>query len=768
METLLQEQGCRFLKTVAGGIHVYVKGPPITVMLHIRQASDLTGSALKSLCHTHPGYPVQWLFVYDGPPDAQMQTSLEAVRASTLQPASGKKCHKQAGIVHTTCEAISSAAHDDVIFLNSDILVYDGWVRKLVEAAYHAPEIGTAMPLTNRGSLYALFPDSKPGNELHLFLEEEDCELIDIPTGEGFCLFIKREALADVGFFDNKSDKGDEAVIDFCRRASMQGYRHVLTPGAFVFHIGADSLSSNKANDDAAAGTPVVLAQRSPELAQAVQLCKQSAALKTLAHDLSQRYITHQSARRPALAQVLHHGVFGHDLDVLGGTGFHIRDLVDDLHKNYIFYIISANRLNSAIRVTGYADGVKATVKWDSDDYTGLLKTLNAGLIHIHHTLYFPPAFVAALIRWKGPKVFTVHDYYALCPNHTLLNDRGEFCYVPEQRECARCANQLFQTGSETPQRQRALHQQLVDSVDMVLAPSQSALAIFRKGIRVPDYKTRVFPHPMPGMKLRAASPAAASAQDDTRQLTVGFIGYNSAVKGNALVDEIIKHCAHDPIRFVAIGNLANTFPPGAKVISTGIYKREQVLDLIKSHHLDVMVIASRGAETYSFTLSETWMAGVPVIVGPLGAPAERVASSGAGLVAPDYQVDTFVSILRALAEDRARLARLKEAVASVPLLTDYAQYQALYTQLACQFPQPTSVFIAAQGFTQIENERLYQELEALRADAALLSNSRGVKMIKLARVARSILATQGPLPAMKHTLLWLAGKRGQQIKRLA
>ncbi|HLV99363.1 MAG TPA: glycosyltransferase [Ktedonobacterales bacterium] len=746
LETLLQARGCRWLKTLEGGIHVFLKGPSVSVILRVLQASDLAGKGLESIRRAHPGYPVNWVLVCNGAPDSQMSALIETLHPSALQPAFGNGCSAHEAIVQTPHEALARAETDDVILLNSDIMVYDGWVRALVEAAYQAPNIGTALPLTNHTSLYALFPDITPENELNTFLNEEERELIDIPTSEGFCLFIKREALARVGFVDKGPGKSHEAEIDFCRSASTLGYRHVLTPRAFVFHTG----------------------EPSPPATNAGATASERPLLKTLAGDLAQRYITHQAARRPALAHVLHHGIFGKELDVLGGTGFHIRDLVDDLHLHYVFYIISSSHLNSPVRVTGYADGVRATVQWESDNYAGLLKALDPGLMHIHHTLYFPPAFVVALIRWRGPKVFTIHDYYALCPNHTLLNDHGAFCHVPEQRECARCARQLFQTGDETPQRQRALHQQLIDSVDAVLAPSQAALTIFRKGIRVPDYKTHVFPHPMLALKLRPTTQAVAPTHSGTTQLIVGFIGYNSAVKGNTLVDDIIKRCAHDPIRFVAIGNLANTFPPSAKVISTGIYERGDVLDLIKRHHLDVMVIASQGAETYSFTLSETWMAGVPAIVGPLGAPAERVANSGAGLVAPDYQVDSFVRILRNLAQDRALLARFRKAAASVSLLTDYAQYQELYTQFIRQPPHPTSVFIAAQGLTQTEQERLYRELEELRADATFLRNSRGVKMIRLARAARYVLATQGSLTALKYTLLWLGGKRGQHIRRLA
>jgi hypothetical protein len=46
-----------------------------------------------------------------------------------------------------------------------------------------------------------------------------------------------------------------------------------------------------------------------------------------------------------------------------------------------------------------------------------------------------------------------------------------------------------------------------------------------------------------------------------------------------------------------------------------------------------LVVYPSAGPETFSYTLSEAWSAGVPVLVPPIGALAERVTGSGAGYV---------------------------------------------------------------------------------------------------------------------------------------
>src|SRR5215469_16493341 len=135
-----------------------------------------------------------------------------------------------------------AAGDNDVILLNSDTVVYDGWVRKLVEAAYNDEMIGTAMPLSNNASCYSIFPDISPQNDLNSLLTLEEGEASDIPVGVGFCMYVKREVLDKVGLFDPIFGLGYGEETDLCLRAMAIGYRHVLAPGVFVYHAGSASM----------------------------------------------------------------------------------------------------------------------------------------------------------------------------------------------------------------------------------------------------------------------------------------------------------------------------------------------------------------------------------------------------------------------------------------------------------------------------------------------------------------------------------------------
>ena len=98
----------------------------------------------------------------------------------------------------------------------------------------------------------------------------------------------------------------------------------------------------------------------------------------------------------------------------------------------------------------------------------------------------------------------------------------------------------------------------------------------------------------------------------------------------------------------------------GARLHLHGRYVRDEVVGLLARAAIDVTLILSPWPETFSYTLSESWAAGVPAIVLDTGAPAARVRASGAGLVVADAQQAS--AALERLARDPAQLDALAAA----------------------------------------------------------------------------------------------------------
>ncbi|MGB3624782.1 MAG: glycosyltransferase, partial [Henriciella sp.] len=67
----------------------------------------------------------------------------------------------------------------------------------------------------------------------------------------------------------------------------------------------------------------------------------------------------------------------------------------------------------------------------------------------------------------------------------------------------------------------------------------------------------------------------------------------------------------------------------------TGRYEPENLIDLLHPLELDFTMNLSIWPETFCYTISECWQAGLPVVSIDLGAQGDRIRKSGTGAVIP-------------------------------------------------------------------------------------------------------------------------------------
>jgi GT2 family glycosyltransferase len=143
----------------------------------------------------------------------------------------------------------------DAVLLNSDTRVFDDWLMRLRRAAYAAPHVGTVTPLSNSGSI-ASYPralsdaiDPATGAALHaLAAATHPGTSLEIPVGVGFCLYVRRDCLRDVGALDaGVFGQGYGEETDFCLRARRRGWSHRLAADVFVYHAGGLSFAGRRA-----------------------------------------------------------------------------------------------------------------------------------------------------------------------------------------------------------------------------------------------------------------------------------------------------------------------------------------------------------------------------------------------------------------------------------------------------------------------------------------------------------------------------------------
>ncbi len=152
-----------------------------------------------------------------------------------------------------------SGRYDACVLLNSDVVVAESLVDRLVAVAQTASNSPAGQPVAsvtawaNDVSMFSLPNDD---GELYLsnqarldqiaasLLEEFGDTAIDLPTGCGFCMYIPAAAIDAVGIMDPVFGRGYAEEVDWCCRATERGWKHVLAPSAFAFHMGSATNSA--------------------------------------------------------------------------------------------------------------------------------------------------------------------------------------------------------------------------------------------------------------------------------------------------------------------------------------------------------------------------------------------------------------------------------------------------------------------------------------------------------------------------------------------
>ncbi|MBY0240300.1 MAG: glycosyltransferase [Burkholderiaceae bacterium] len=163
------------------------------------------------------------------------------------------------GFIETCNRAMRLQPAHDVMLLNADTLVHGNWLDRLRATLYSAPDIATATPWSNNGEISSFptiamaargpLPDqlARLDQTAAALRNSGATEDIELPTCCGFAMLIRRTVLDQVGLLDGVHlVRGYGEEVDWCLRAGVAGYRHLLATGVFVAHTGTVSFRFEK------------------------------------------------------------------------------------------------------------------------------------------------------------------------------------------------------------------------------------------------------------------------------------------------------------------------------------------------------------------------------------------------------------------------------------------------------------------------------------------------------------------------------------------
>lgn len=142
---------------------------------------------------------------------------------------------------------------EDVLLVNSDVIVGPEWYERIIRAGGASRDVATVSVFTNNGTILSVPHRNSPSAEIEggWTVDEAAQRVINggqfsrpvIPTAVGHCVLIKRSALNLVGGFDTSFGTGYGEEVDFSQRCIEIGLRHIVADDVFVFHKGSSSFS---------------------------------------------------------------------------------------------------------------------------------------------------------------------------------------------------------------------------------------------------------------------------------------------------------------------------------------------------------------------------------------------------------------------------------------------------------------------------------------------------------------------------------------------
>lgn len=318
---------------------------------------------------------------------------------------------------------------------------------------------------------------------------------------------------------------------------------------------------------------------------------------------------------------------------------FHVRK--EKINNNLELYIV-----NKAREKDGYRHPVMDKIFLD------LLGNFRPDVVHIGHLNHMSTGIVDQLVKEKIPTVFTLHDFWLMCPRGQFLQinfgnpDYYQLCSGQNDDQCARsCYNYFFSGRVSDAKRDHEywknwIHtrmtetRDIMEKIDLFIAPSVYLMKRFINQFSVPPEKIKYLDYGFPMKYLKPPR--------DTHNgcFTFGYIGTHIPPKGvNILIKAFSKLRLKSKLIIWGRPNGQSTEAMKTLAGSShneiefrGEYRNQNIVHEVFSH-IDCLVVPSVWTENSPLVIHEAQACRIPVITADAGGMEEYVQHEVNGLL---------------------------------------------------------------------------------------------------------------------------------------
>ncbi len=697
--------------SITAPIHAcpYIVNQGVSVVVPIYNAPGHVERCLNSLLQ-HTGKGCRLILIDDCSTDPRIRAILDSL------PADGRievlRNLENLGYTATVNKGIELAGDDDVVLLNSDTQVGPFWLQNLHAAAYQATDIASVTPLSNNAGAFSA-PDRSCSNELPWDCSYEDiCRAIaqanpgrfdQAPTGNGFCLYLRRDALNQVGLLDDQGfPRGYCEENDWCQRAIQAGWRHVVDGRTYVLHHQAASFGPER--NQLLQANRRVLDERFPSYKAQVQRFLQAPEMEQMRQTVHATFLkAHNNGYkvRPRILFVIS--------SETGGTPQTNADLMQAVKEEYAPYLLVCNTRTVQLKECSgkephLLEKVKLREPVRIPEHTSLeydrligswLITHAIELLHIRHLSWHSLNLPKVAKSLGIPVVLSFHDFYSVCPNTQLVDENGLHCRGRCTATKGDCEAPLW-IRQEKPGLKhnwiftwREKWQELFDHCDAFVTTCHAAREILASVY--PQLEEKPF-HVIPHGRDFAQFLQPDWLLESHGKIRILFPGNLNRAKGLDLILALKDLDTEDRLEVHLLGKVATAYQSRLnRIVFHGPYKREDFQAKIEQIRPHCIGLFSLWPETYSHTLTEAWAAGIPVVATPFGALKERVKQWGGGWILPSTDpqevYDTLLGSLRDQDEFADKLEKVRqwqsETAPRMTIAIMAEQYKVLYGKIS-------------------------------------------------------------------------------------
>lgn len=622
----------------------------LSIVIPVYNAADDLKICIDRLAAHTPDW-VNILFINDASPDPNIVKILETT--SAFENMHVLHNNENMGFTRTVNRGLVETGHDDVIILNSDARVTPGWIQGLRAAVLSRPRVATVTAMSDRAGAFSA---PKIGNDNTLPAGVDEITYAKafrrrsiglypaVPTGNGFCMYISRACMQEIGLLDVEAfPRGYGEENDFCMRAGRAGWLNLIDDRTYVFHDRSKSFGTAK-TDLMKAGREII-DQRYPEYKTAISMYHDDPGI-TFA-----RFRALQALEDCERGELEKTRILYVVSTRTGGTPQTNRDLmgaIDDAVDGWLLRCDSAT-----LELSQLVDGEIVPVKHHSlaqrvnpishrsNEYdavvTEWLLGLDPDIAHIRHLGWHGLSLPQICRQLDIRTVFSFHDFYTLCPNVKLIDAEQNFCGGTCTRGEEDCHVELWPSDSLPKLRDNWVHiwrerfSEPLNQCDAYVTTSESARdRILEHFPLLADKRFSVIPH---GRDFSEFNTIRQTPEPDER-IRILVPGNINVAKGLNVIEALIAHDKAECLEFHILGDIdMSAHAPHPRIIRHGKYSRHEFASKAAKTRPHVGAIFSIWDETYCHTLTELWSVGLPAMVFDYPTVGGRVRESGAGWV---------------------------------------------------------------------------------------------------------------------------------------